>query len=399
MPTADEAGRLSEMLAFSRPTIGDEEVNAVTRVLRSGWITAGPENAKFEEELAAYCGARHALTFTSCTAALHLALSALELAPGDEVITTPITWPATVNAIVLAGGRPVFADIDPRTRAIDPEDVRRRVTPRTRAVVPVHFAGLPCDVEAIRAAAPGAFVLEDAAHAIGTRRAGKPVGGTGDAAAFSFHPIKNVTTAEGGAIATNDDALARRLRLLRWHGVDKDGWKRHHGVGGAGYDVELPGYKQNFTDLQAALGRIQLGRLEGAIARRTELAHLYAERLARVEELSLPAFADRPGDRHAWHLFTVLVNQEKLGLTRDELIDALRAKNVGTGLHFLACHLLTYYRERFGYRRGDLPNAERVGDSILSLPLWPDMKDEDVPNVARALEAIAAAARPGRVRV
>lgn len=379
-------------LAFSKPTIGEEEIAAVTRVLRSGWITAGPETAKFEEELAAYTGAKHALAFTSCTAALHLILTAI-LRPGDEVITTPITWPATCNAICLAGGKPVFVDVDERTRAIDVAQVKKAFKPGvTKAVVPVHFAGLASDVDALRAAAPGAFILEDGAHAIGTKRKGRMVGATPDAVAFSFHPIKNVTTGEGGAVTTDSDELARKLRLLRWHGVDKDGWKRHHGVGKASYDVEYPGYKQNTTDIQSALGRIQLGRLEGAIARRGELARLYFEKLAKIDALSLPAEAT-VGDRHAWHLFTVLVDPKKSGLSRDDFIEALKERGIGSGLHFLAAHLLTYYRETFGYREGSLPVAEKVGSRILSLPLFPDMKDEDVDDVVRAIESILVARR------
>jgi dTDP-4-amino-4,6-dideoxygalactose transaminase len=382
----------AEPLAFSKPTIGDDEVNAVTRVLRSGWITAGPETAKFEEELAAYTGAKHALAFTSCTAALHVILSAV-LKPGDEVITTPITWPATCNAICLAGGRPVFVDVDEKTRSIDVAQVKKAFKPgKTRAVVPVHFAGLALDVEALRAAAPGAFLLEDGAHAIGTKRAGRMVGPTQDAVAFSFHPIKNVTTGEGGAVTTDSDELARKLRLLRWHGVDKDGWKRHHGVGKASYDVEYPGFKQNTTDIQSALGRVQLGRLEKAIARRAELAELYFEKLARVDELSLPARA-KAGDRHAWHLYTVLLDTKKTGMSRDDFIEALKARGIGSGLHFLAAHLLTYYRNTFGYREGMLPIAEKVGSSILSLPLFPDMKDEDVDDVVRGVESVLVSRR------
>jgi dTDP-4-amino-4,6-dideoxygalactose transaminase len=372
------------MLPFSKPTIGEEEIAAVVNVLKSGWITAGPETAKFEEEIARYTGAKHALTFTSCTAALHLCLAAI-LKPGDEVITTPITWPATCNAICLAGGKPVFVDVDVKTRAIDIPSIKRAFTKKTKAVVPVHFAGLPVDVDAIRAAAPGAFVLEDGAHAIGTMRKGKQVGPTLDAAAFSFHPIKNVTTGEGGAITTDSDELARKLRLLRWHGIDKDGWKRHHGVGKATYDVEFPGYKQNSTDLQSALGRIQLGRLEGAIAKRAAIAKRYFERLASIEELSLPADA-AAGDRHAWHLYPVLLDSKKIG--RDDFIEALKERGIGSGLHFLAAHLLTYYRETFGYAPGDLPNAEHVGERILSLPMFPDMKLEDVDDVAAAIEAV-----------
>jgi dTDP-4-amino-4,6-dideoxygalactose transaminase len=390
LPSADF--KRATPLAFNKPTILEDEIQAVEKVLRSGWITAGPETAKFEEELAAYTGAKHAITFTSATAALHIVLEALELEPGDEVITTPMTWPATCNAICLAGGKPVFVEIEEKSRAIDVAAIRRAFTKKTRAVVPVHFGGLPLDVDAIRAAAPGAFILEDAAHAIGTKRRGKPVGKTSDAAAFSFHPIKNVTTGEGGAVTTDSDDFARKLRLLRWHGIDKDGWKRHHGVGSVTYDVEFPGYKLNTTDIQSAIGRAQLARLDRGIERRAELAKLYYEKLAGISEISLPALAE-PGDRHAWNLLTVLVDTAALRMSREDFMGALKERGIGTGLHFLAAHLLSYYRKTFSYKEGDLPVAERVGNRILSLPLFPDMKDEDVSDVVRAIESVIAAKR------
>ena len=304
-----------------------------------------------------------------------------------------MTWPATCNAICLAGGRPVFVDIDARTRDIDVAAIKKAVTKRTRAVVPVHFGGYPLDVEAIRAAAPGAFVLEDAAHAIGTKRKGRQVGATQDAAAFSFHPIKNVTTGEGGAITTDSDELARKLRLLRWHGVDRDGWKRHHGVGKATYDVEFPGYKANTTDIQSAIGRVQLQKLEAGIMRRAEIAQPASgaaspasprsswPRPTSAPATGTPGTSSRPrGHRQGADV-------------RDDFMEALKERGIGTGLHFLAAHLLSYYRKTFGYKEGDFPHAERVGDRILSLPLFADMKDEDVTDVVRAIESVIAGSR------
>ncbi len=377
-------------LPFSRPSIDEGEIAAVIEVLRSGWITTGPKTQEFETKFAEYCGAPHALAVASGTGAEHLVLLALGIGPGDEVITSPMTWPSTVNIIVAVGATPVLADVDPETGEIDPEEVRRKITPKTKAIIPVHFAGLPCDLDRLAAIAKecGAVIIEDAAHAVGTHYKGRPIGAHGHTALFSFHPIKNITTAEGGMITTHDAALDHRLRLHRFHGVTREPARRAAGQGDAGYDIVLAGFKYNMTDIQAALGLVQLSRLEEFISRRTALAQLYLEQLADVEELRLPAAAAGYPARHAWHLFTALVDVDRLDCDRFGFMDALKQENIGTGLHFLAVHLGTHYRERFGFKRGDFPHAERISERVLSLPLFPRMTEDDVDDVVRAVKTV-----------
>lgn len=371
----------SEFLPFSRPALGDRELEAVARVLRSGWLTSGPEVRAFEDELARRIGAEHAVALSSATAGFQLLFAALGIGPGDEVITPSLTWPAVVNMIELAGARPVFAEIDPRTLQLDPGSVAAAAGGRTRAVVPVHFAGAPCDLEPLRAlcARQGAALLEDAAHALGAEHQGSAVGGGEATAVFSFHPTKNVTCGEGGMVTTGDDDLAARLRALRFHGLDRDAEGRHGRA--AGYDVREPGWKLNLTDIQAALGRAQLERLDAAIERREELARLYDGHLAEIPELSRPVSA--PGNsRHARHIYPVLVDRGA-GLSRDELREELLRRQIGTGLHYPAVHTLSFYRRRYPDVR--LHATEDIADRILSLPLFPGMDERDVGDVVEAL--------------
>lgn len=377
------------LLPFSRPSINAAEIAAVVDVLRSGWITTGPRTLEFEKKFAEYCGAPHALAVSSGTGGEHVVLLALGIGPGDEVITSPMTWPSTVNIIAAVGATPVLADVDPRTFNIDPEQVHRKVTAKTRAIIPVHFAGLPCDLDKLGAIAKesGAALIEDAAHAVGTHYKGRPIGAHGCTALFSFHPIKNMTTAEGGMVTTHDAALDRKLRLHRFHGVTREPAGRAGG-GDPSYDIVLAGFKYNLTDIQSALGLVQLARLEEFISRRTALAQLYLDELADVDELQLPAAEAAYPSRHAWHLFTVLVDVDQLDCDRVGFMDALKKENVGTGLHFLAVHLGTHYRERFGFKRGDYPQAERISDRIVSLPLFPRMTEDDVDDVVRAVKTV-----------
>lgn len=377
------------LLPFSRPSIDAAEIAAVVDVLRSGWITTGPRTLEFEKKFAEYCGAPHALAVSSGTGGEHVVLLALGIGPGDEVITSPMTWPSTVNIIAAVGATPVLADVDPRTFNIDPEQVHRKVTAKTRAIIPVHFAGLPCDLDKLGAIAKesGAALIEDAAHAVGTHYKGRPIGAHGCTALFSFHPIKNMTTAEGGMVTTHDAALDRKLRLHRFHGVTREPAGRAGG-GDPSYDIVLAGFKYNLTDIQSALGLVQLARLEEFISRRTALAQLYLDELADVDELQLPAAEAAYPSRHAWHLFTVLVDVDQLDCDRVGFMDALKKENVGTGLHFLAVHLGTHYRERFGFKRGDYPQAERISDRIVSLPLFPRMTEDDVDDVVRAVKTV-----------
>jgi dTDP-4-amino-4,6-dideoxygalactose transaminase len=376
-------------LPFSRPDIGEEEIAEVVDCLRSGWITTGPKTARFEQDFAAAVGAPHALAFSSATGALHCVLLGLGVGAGDEVIVPALTWPATSNMVVACGANPVFADIDARTWNLDPEAVARALTPRTKAVIPVHFAGQPADLAALREVLQSAgrddvAVLEDAAHAVGARYQGRPIGdtaGLGTAAAvFSFHPIKNLTTAEGGMVTTHDAELARRVRLWRFHGVERDAWKAYAASATAPstYDVVLPGFKYNLSDLHAALGIHQLARLARFNARRTEIAAFYRRELGGRADLELPELAAYDCV-HPWHLFTVLPPERAGFMAR------LKQLGIGTGVHFEAVHLHAYYRERYGWQPGSLPVAEKVCARIVSLPLFPTMTDEDAADVVAAV--------------
>lgn len=375
-----------EFLPFARPSISREAIEEVVACLESGWITTGPRVQKFEQALKAYLGAPHALALSSATAGLHLALLALDLKPGDEVITTPMTFAATLNTIVLAGGTPALIDVELDTYNMDVRRLEDAITPRTRAVIPVHFAGLPVDLDPLYAAAAkhGLRVIEDAAHAIGAEYKGKRIGAFGDTQVFSFHPNKNITTGEGGAITTRDDKYAERLALLRFHGMDREAWNRFGKTGNQHYEIVEPGFKYNMMDIQAALGLHQLPALDGFIARRTALAQRYQKLLAGWPQWTLPHAPAYP-QRHAWHLYTPLINPEAAGIDRDAFMQALKERNIGTGLHYRAAHLYPYYRDKFGFRRGDFPNAEAIGDRIVSLPLFPSMTDVDQDRVVAAM--------------
>lgn len=379
----------NEFLPFSKPTIGPEEIAEVVDSLESGWITTGPKVQRFEQLLAEAAGARHAVAMNSGTAALHVSLLGLDIGPGDEVITTPMTFAATVNMILAVGAKPVLVDVDRTSLNIIPELVAAAVTPATRAIMPVHFAGLPCDLDALGAIASqhGLDIIEDAAHAIGTHYRGKPIGALSKATEFSFHPIKNITTGEGGALCTDDDDLADRARVLRFHGIDRDAWKRYDVKGQPHYDVTALGFKYNMLDLQAALGIHQIARLPELIARRREIAALYREQLAGVPGLALPP--DSTGtDLHAWHLFVIKVLPEAIGMDRDGFMAALKTHNIGSALHFRAIHLHPFFASALGYERGSLPEAEWASDRILSLPLFPGMSDEDAMDVVEAIKNI-----------
>lgn len=383
------------ILPFSRPEIGEEEIDEVVRCLRSGWITTGPLTHQFEQEFAAAAGARHALAFSSCTGALHAVPLALGIKTDDEVIVPGLTWPATSNMIVACGARPVFADIDPVTWNLDPAAVAEALTPRTKMVIPVHFAGQPADLDAIhevlrKAGREDVLILEDAAHAAGASYKGRPIGNctaNGTAAAcFSFHPIKNMTTGEGGMVTTDDDELAARIKLWKFHGVQRDAWKAYSAAekAPATYDVVLPGFKYNLTDIQSAIGIHQLRKLPRFNARRAEIATFYRRELAPLEASGgLRLTGAAPYECvHPWHLFTVLPPQ------RAPFMDGLRALGIGTGLHFEAVHLHTFYRERFGTREGMLPVAEDVCARIVSLPLFPSMTDADAADVVQAIREV-----------
>jgi dTDP-4-amino-4,6-dideoxygalactose transaminase len=378
-----------DFLPFSRPSISQAAIDDVVACLKSGWITTGPRVAQFTDALKEYFNAPHALPLMSATTGLHLALLAMGLEPGDEVITTPLTFAATLNTIVLAGGKPVLVDIDPRTLNMDINLLEKAINKRTRVILPVHFAGLPVDLDPIYELAQqhGLRVLEDAAHAIGTEYKGKRIGSFGDTQVFSFHPNKNMTTVEGGAVVTRDQDLADQIARLRFHGIDRQAWNRYGKSGTQDYEIVLPGYKSNMTDVQAAIGVHQLKELDGFIARRNVLADRYQEALSDWQQWTLPqppAFEHV----HSWHIYTPLINEDVARMNRDQFMQAMKDKNVGTGLHYRAVHLYPYYRDAFGFKPGDFPQAEDVCERIVSLPLFPSMTDAEHDRVLDVMYSI-----------
>jgi dTDP-4-amino-4,6-dideoxygalactose transaminase len=384
-----EASLRSEFLPFSTPTIEDDEINEVVDSLRSGWITTGPKVKRFEEDFKAYVGSPFAVPLSSATAGLHLVMLCLGLSQGDEVITTPMTFAATVSMIVRAGARPVLADIDPDTLNIDSAKIRAKITERTKAILPVHFAGQPCDMDSIFSLAKkfDLRVIEDAAHAVGTEYKGKRIGSFDSVSVFSFHPIKNITTGEGGMVCTRDETLAEEISLMKFHGMSKEAWKRYESSGTPNYDIMLPGFKYNMMDIQAAIGIHQLRKLDAFIARRTEIAQFYNSAFSDMDEIKTPAPV--PYDhRHAWHLYTPLIRVEKLTIDRDRFMEELKKLNIGTGLHFKAVHHHPYYRQTLNIAPGELPNADYASDRILSLPLFPRMTMDDARDVVEAVKDV-----------
>lgn len=372
-------------LPFSRPSIGDEEIAAVEHVLRSGWITTGPKNQELEEQFAHYVGCRHAVALSSATGALHIALLALGIGPGDEVITPSQTWVSTANMICLLGATSVFVDVDRDTLMSDLASIEAAITPRTRAIIPVHYAGAAFDLDPLYALADrhGIPIIEDAAHAAGTFYKGRHVGAKGTAI-FSFHAIKNMTCAEGAMFVSDDEALASRVRMLKFHGLGVDAYDRlTHGRKPQAQVME-PGFKYNLADINAAIALVQLKRLDEINATRTELARAYLQRLegSKVQPLAIPAYPQQ----HAWHLFILRIDPERCGLDREAFMKALQEQNIGTGIHFIATHLHTYYRQRFPHVH--LPNTEWNSARLCSIPLFPDMTGDDVDRVVGAIENI-----------
>jgi len=376
-------------LPFARPTISEAAIEEVAATLRSGWITTGPKVQKFEGMLADYHSGRRALCVSSATAGLQIALLALDLKEGDEVITTPLTFVATLNTIVLAGGKPVLVDINPDTLNIETSAIEAAITSKTKVIMPVHYAGLPCDMEAIYALAKkhNLRVVEDCAHAIGAAYKGRKLGSSGDIQVMSFHPNKNMTTGEGGAIITDDKEVIHKLERLRFHGIDRDAFNRFGKYGSQQYDVTMAGFKYNMMDIQAALGIHQLPELDGFIEKRTALAKRYIEILGGWSELTLPK-APRYDHTHAWHLFTPLLGKNKAGLDRDGLINAMKAENIGLGLHYQSTHTFSYYSDNYGWKPSDFPNSLSAGERIFSLPLFPLMTIDEQDRVIKALENV-----------
>jgi len=374
-------------ITFGSPIIDAEAVAAVTRTLESCWIGTGPRVHELESEFARYVGATHALATSSCTAALHLAMVATGIGPGDEVITTPMTFCATANSIVHTGATPVFADCRRDTMNIDPAAVEAAVTPRTKAIIPVHFAGRPVDMEAILAIAKrhGLLVIEDAAHAIESATRGRKVGSIGDVTCFSFYVTKNMTTGEGGMVTTDNPELAARIKSYGLHGMSADAWSRFSDKGFKHYDVVFAGFKYNLTDLAASLGLAQLPRLAEWLERRNAVWARYDEAFADLP-VTRPAPAE-PDTVHARHLYTLLVDDDAR-VTRDGFLEEMHRRRIGTGVHYRALHVHPYYRDRWGYKPGDFPNAHAIGERTVSLPLSPKLDDGDVDRVIRAVHEI-----------
>jgi UDP-4-amino-4-deoxy-L-arabinose-oxoglutarate aminotransferase len=378
----------TEFLPFSRPSVSEEDIAAVSDVLRSGWITTGVKNAEFEKNFCDYTGCGSAVALSSATAGMHLLLHALGIGPGDEVITPSMTWVSTINLIVLCGATPVFADIDKDTLMVSPEAIQERITEKTRLIIPVHFAGASADMAQIRQTASerNIFLVEDAAHALGTECNGERIGKIGTSV-FSFHPIKNITTGEGGMFCSDDPNLADHIRRLKFHGLGLDAYDRRTQGRSPQAEVLEPGYKYNLPDMCAVLGLRQLARLDEFNRKRAELALYYREKLSEIEEvfpLSIPNYSIK----HSWHLFIVRLDIDKTTINRDDFMNELKQRNIGTGLHFRAVHLQKYYLEKMGMRRGMLPNTEWNSDRILSLPLFPDMTIADVNDVIDAIKDV-----------
>lgn len=378
-----------KFLPFALPSLGVEEEREVIETLRSGWITTGPRTQKFEKKLAEYLGVKHVVAVDSCTSALHLALAVLDIGRGDEVITSPLTFAATANMIELVGAKPVFVDVDPKTLNFNTKLLAKAVTRRTKAIIPVHMSGFPCDMKEILALSKKKkiAVIEDAAHAVGSTYGKKRIGSIGTFTCFSFYPIKNMTAIEGGAIATNEDRYVDRLRRLTLHGLDKDAWKRYTSEGRPQAYVTEPGFKYNMTDVQAAVGIHQLDRLEGFNKRRGHIALRYDQAFKGLPGFSRPDYqaSDRTTNHH---LYIVVLKLEELTLNRDEVLDALRKENIGTGIHFIPLHLHPFYKNKYRIKPAQLPEASRLSDRILSLPLYPGLSDNEVEDVIKAFQKV-----------
>jgi len=379
----------STLLPYGRQEIDDDDVAAVVETLRSGWLTTGPKVAEFEAAAAEVAGAAHAVAFSSGTAALHGAAFAADLQPGDEAVTTPLTFCATANSILYQGATPVFADVSDDTLNVDPAEVRRRLTPRTKAIFAVDFAGHPADLDALSeiAAARGLVLVEDACHALGAEHRGRRVGGLAAMTVFSFHPVKHVTTGEGGMVTTNDAALAARLRLFRSHGIDVEAHQRQAAARWR-YDMVALGNNYRLSDIACALGVSQLRKLPANLARRRRVAERYTAAFSKIEGVRTPAV--RAEALPAWHLYVIRLVPEVLRADRDDVLAALRAENIGVNVHYIPVHTLRYYRERFGYKGGEYPVAEAAHAVEITLPLFHAMTDADTDDVVAAVDKVIA---------
>ncbi len=378
----------TQYLVFGSPSIGEEEISEVCQSMRSGWVGTGPKVKRFEEMFKKFKNCRYAIAVSSCTAALHLSLLVLKIKRGHDVITSPLTFASTANSIVHAGARPVFADVKLETMNIDPVAVEKKINRKTKAIIPVHLSGRPCEMDALIELANRFHlrVIEDAAHAIESSYKGKPIGTMGDLGCFSFYVTKNITTVEGGMVVTDQDEFANRIKSLALHGLTEDAWQRFSDEGFKHYQVVCAGFKYNMTDIQASIGIHQLEKIETKAQRRKEIWEIYNQSFRKLP-LILPA--PTPSDqRHAYHLYTPLLDLERVRCTRDEFLQALHKENIGAGIHYVSLHLHPFYQETYGYRRGEFPNAEFISDRTFSLPFSAKLTDQDVEDVMKAVKKI-----------
>ena len=380
----------SDFIPFHRASIGEEEISAVKDVLLSGWLTTGPKAMDFEQAFARYVGCNYAVAVNSCTAALHLALDAAGITSGDEILLPTYTFTATAEVCTYMGARPVLCDSMPSGFNIDPNDVERRITDRTRALIAVHVAGEPCELEALEGVAQKHHLtlIEDAAHALPAEYRGQRIGSISQMTAFSFYATKTITTAEGGMLTTNDLRIADTVRMMRLHGIAGDAWKRYSREGSWYYEVQRAGFKCNLTDLSAALGLAQLYKADAFRQRRSAIAQRYIEAFAGVDGLEAPP-GNNQDKSHSWHLFILRMMPDVLRISRREFIEQLTKRGIGTSVHFIPLHLHPYYQETFGYKYGDFPNAENAYSRCVSLPIFPDMSESDVNRVIAAVHEVA----------
>ena len=377
-----------EFLPYATQWFDDKEIEEVVDVLKSSWITTGPKLRLFENKFKKYIGSKFAIAVNSGTAALHVSTSSIDIKPGDEVITTPFTFVASANCVVYRGGTPIFADIKKDTYNIDPNEIRKKITSRTKAIIPVHFAGQPCDMDEILEIAEenDLNIIEDAAHAIDAEYKGKKIGNISNLTTFSFHPVKNITTAEGGMVTTNNEELNDKLLMFRTHGISRDAVKRFGKEGGFYYDMQYLGYRYNLSELHSALGIHQLDKLESFQKRRREIVEIYNKELQTIEEITIPYVKDKV--KHSWHLFVIQLEIEKLKVDRDYIFKALREENIGVNVHYIPVHYHSYYANKYGLKKGMLPTVEWLFPRILTIPIFPKMSNDDVYDVINALEKV-----------
>lgn len=377
-----------KFLVFGRPQIKESEIREVVATLKSRWLSTGPRVKRFEDNFKKYVGCRYAVGLNSCTSGLYTALEVAGIRKGDEVITTSLTFAATVNVIVHRGAMPVFADVEPDTMNISPEAIEKKITKRTKAIIPVHMAGRPCRMDEITAIARRhrLLVIEDAAHAVEAKYKGRKIGNISDMTAFSFYATKNITTGEGGMLTTNNFDWAEKIRIMSLHGISKNAWSRYSEKGFKPYDILFAGYNFNMMDIQASMGLHQLARVEENLKLRDKYYRMYQEAFRDIPQVTL--FKDEKDVRHARHLYVILVDPRSLRIGRNKFMLALTSENIGTGIHFSAVHLSSFYKRRLGYKKGSLPNVEHISERTVSLPLFADLKEKDVRDVIRAVKKV-----------